>query len=78
MNAFQVGFCTYKWNQSRGAYVGRPFNVYVWQHSDILGDPVMQFKSSNIRFLMKHGFDFNKLFNLGVNYQRLEDMELVK
>jgi hypothetical protein len=78
MNAFQVGFCTYKWNQARGAYVARPFNVFVWQHSDILGDPVMQFKSSNIRFLMKHNFDFNKLFNLGVNYQRLEDMELVK
>ena len=58
--------------------MSRPFNVYVWRHSDILGDPINQFKSSNIRFLMKHGFDFNKLFNLGVNYQRLEDMELIK
>ena len=24
------------------------------------------------------GFDFNKLFNLGVNYQRLSDMELLR
>ena len=78
MNAFQIGICTYKWNETKACYVSRPFNAYVWPHSDILGDPVMQFKSSNIRFLMKHKFDFNKLFNLGINYQRLENMDLVK
>ena len=27
---------------------------------------------------MKHNFDFNKLFNYGVNYQRLSNMELVR
>ena len=37
----------------------------------------MQFKASNLRFLMKHNFDFNKLFNLGVNYQRLSNSELI-
>ena len=52
--------------------------MYVWPHSEILGDQVMQVKSSNIRFLMKHNFDFNKLFNLGVNYQRLSNSELVR
>ena len=38
----------------------------------------MQFKTSNIRFLMKHNFDFNKLFNLGVNYQRLSNENVVR
>ena len=38
----------------------------------------MQFKASNIRFLMKHNFDFNKLFNSGVNYQRLCDENLIR
>lgn len=38
----------------------------------------MQFKTSNVRFLMKHNFDFNKLFNHGVNYQRLSNKELVR
>ena len=38
----------------------------------------MQFKASNIRFLMKHNFDFNKLFTLGVNYQRLSDQQIVR
>jgi len=28
----------------------------------------MQFKASNVRFLMKHHFDFNKLFKEGVNF----------
>ena len=38
----------------------------------------MQFKTSNIRFLMKHNFDFNKLFNQGVNYQRLSNIDIVR
>ena len=78
MNAFQVGVCCYKWDARRSSYSSRPFNVYVWPHSEILGDRTMQFKTSNIRFLMKHNFDFNKLFNLGVNYQRLVDQDLIK
>ena len=38
----------------------------------------MQFKASNIRFLMKYNFDFNKLFNLGVNYQRLCNEDVIR
>ena len=78
MNAFQVGVCTFKWDAKRSTYSSRPFNAFVWPHSEILGDSNMQFKTSNIRFLMKHNFDFNKLFNLGVNYQRLCDQELIR
>ena len=73
MNAFQIGVCCFKWDQRRSTYTSRPFNVYVWPHSEILGDSVMQFKTSNIRFLMKNNFDFNKLFEKGVNYQRLSN-----
>ena len=50
----------------------------MWPHSDILGDQVTQFKASNIKFLMQHGFDFNKLFKEGVNYQRLASEALVR
>ena len=38
MNAFQVGVCTFKWDARRSTYCSRPFNVYVWPHSEILGD----------------------------------------
>ena len=68
MNAFQIGICCFKFDQMRGAYVSRPFNVFVFPHSEILGNKTLQFKASNIRFLMKHKFDFNKLFNEGINY----------
>lgn len=33
----------------------------------------MQFKASNLRFLIKHQFDFNKLFAEGTTFQRLSD-----
>ena len=68
MNAFQFGVCTFKWDQEQNTYVSRPFNVYTWPHSEILGSSTMQFKASNIAFLTKHKFDFNKLFTMGVNY----------
>jgi diadenosine tetraphosphate (Ap4A) HIT family hydrolase len=41
------------------------------------GTKTLQFKASNIRFLIKNNFDFNKLFTLGVNYQRLSDKETI-
>ena len=68
MNAFQIGICCFKWDPETSTYISRPFNVYVWPHSQILGDKLMQFKCSNIRFLTNHNFDFNKLYKSGVNY----------
>ena len=38
MNAFQIGVCCFKWDTKRSTYTSRPFNVFVWPHSDILGD----------------------------------------
>ena len=78
MNAFQIGFTTFKWDEKVNAYISRPFNVYVWPHSDILGDRVMQFKTSCIKFLMQNNFNYNKLFQEGVNYQRLADEALIR
>ena len=68
MNAFQFGISTFKYDEAKSQYVERPFNAYVFPHSEILGDKTNQFKSSNLAFLMKHNFDFNKLFKEGINY----------
>lgn len=68
MNAFQVGIATFKWDPEQRKYMSRPFNAYVFPHSEILGNQTLQFKASNLRFLMKHNFDFNKLFKMGINY----------
>ena len=38
MNAFQIGVCCFKWDPRRTTYASRPFNAYVWPHSEILGD----------------------------------------
>jgi poly(A)-specific ribonuclease len=38
MNAFQVGICCFKWDESRQLYLSRPFNIYNFPHSDILGN----------------------------------------
>ena len=68
MNAFQFGISTFKFDEKKSMYVERPFNAYVFPHSEILGNKTTQFKASNIQFLMKHNFDFNKLFKEGINY----------
>ena len=77
MNAFQVGICCFKWDAKRSCYSSRPFNAFVFPHSEILGNKTLQFKASNIRFLIKNHFDFNKLFTEGVNYQRLSESAVV-
>lgn len=68
MNAFQIGVCTFKWDNKQSCYVSRPFNFDVFPQSEILGNKTLQFKASNIHFLIKNHFDFNKLFTEGVNY----------
>ena len=50
----------------------------MWPHSDILGDQVTQFKASNVKFLMQHGFDFNKLFKDGISYLRPDDVQRLR
>jgi hypothetical protein len=77
MNAFQVGIATFKWDEKKQSYTSRPFNCYAFPNSEVCGDNVLQFKSSNIKFLTKNHFDFNKLFGEGLSYQRLCDADKV-
>lgn len=69
MNAFQLGICCFTFEDNK--YVSRPFNIWAFPKSDILGNRTLQFKCSNLKFLRENKFDFNKLFNEGLNYQRL-------
>lgn len=77
MNAFQLGIACFKQTES-GEVISRPFNIWAFPHSDVLGNQTLQFKCSNIAFLMNNKFDFNKLFKEGVNYQRLSDGDRVR
>lgn len=70
MNAFQVGICTFKWDPTKQSYSARPFNVYCLPQKH---NALAQFKASNLEFLMKNKFDFNKLFAEGVTYRRLSE-----
>ena len=72
MNAFQVGVCTFQWDPTKNNYISRPFNAYVLP-DPALADRVLQFKASNIGFLVKNHFDFNKLFKEGISYRRLSE-----
>lgn len=78
MSAFQIGLTTYKWDSEISCYTPRPFIVQVWPHSDLLPNQVKRFPVKHTRKLRQDGFDFNKLLNLGVNYQRLSDIGRVK
>lgn len=76
MNAFQIGICTFKWDEKEKHYVNRPFNVFLFPHSDTHLDindeaKVLSFMPSCVRFNIKNDFNFNKLFRMGVNFRRL-------
>ena len=56
MNAFQIGLCTFKWDQEAKKYIARPFNIFLFPHSenhiDLIGqDPrVLHFTTSALKF----------------------------
>jgi|APFre7841882793_1041355.scaffolds.fasta_scaffold208964_1 poly(A)-specific ribonuclease len=74
--AFQIGICTFKWNDSTNKYNYRPFNFYVWPKSKIF-DKSMSMQSGTVSFLIDHNFDFNKLFKDGINYGRYGETEKI-
>lgn len=79
MNAFQWGICTFKFDKKESVYKTRPFNFYVFPQNNIDGfDQVLQYKMSNIKFLINHHFDFNKLFDKGIGFRRLDSQAEVK
>ncbi len=77
MNAFQVGIACFK-KTAQGHYESRPFNFYVFPKSKLAQNSLVQFKSSNIKFLIKNHFDFDKLFRDALSYQRLSDIDKVR
>jgi len=43
MNTFQIGLCTFKWNEIKMKYVCRPFNFYVFPDSELFDDATLSF-----------------------------------
>ena len=67
MNAFQIGLCTFKYDKEAKIYSSRPFNIYLFAHSDNYIEiddrqPILAFQPSCLRFNVKNNFNFNKLF----------------
>eukprot|EP01105_Mastigella_eilhardi_P024053 TRINITY_DN6187_c1_g1_i1.p1 TRINITY_DN6187_c1_g1~~TRINITY_DN6187_c1_g1_i1.p1 ORF type:complete len:534 (+),score=154.04 TRINITY_DN6187_c1_g1_i1:249-1850(+) len=71
----QYGVCPFVWRDGR--YLAQPFNFYVFPRplSRVSPDPRFLCQSSSIDFLVRCGFDFNKLFREGVSYLTLEQVE---
>ncbi|XP_052069732.1 poly(A)-specific ribonuclease PARN-like isoform X1 [Mytilus californianus] len=67
---FQVGICTFKYNQKTERYEARPFNFYVFPrpHSRVAPDLRFLCQASSIDFLASQGFNFNKVFLEGISY----------
>jgi len=75
MHAFQIGLCTFKFDAEKKEYVARPFNIYLYPLSDNHIDPqgddnrILSMHPSAIRFNVRNGFNFNRLYRQGVNYR---------
>lgn len=67
---FQVGLCTFHYNEEDKKYEARPFNFYVFPKPYSRAAPDCRFlcQSSSIDFLASQGFDFNKVFKEGIPY----------
>ena len=74
--AFQIGICTFHWDNDTKKYKYRPYSFYVWPKSKI-SDISMMFQSGAVSFLIQNNFDFNKLFDKGINYGRFTDKDLI-
>jgi poly(A)-specific ribonuclease len=78
--AFQIGLCTFKWDDSVRKYTMRPFSFYVFPRSQIQ-DKTMLFQVSKlannllqanaIQFLVAQNFDFNKVVSKGISFTPL-------
>lgn len=74
----QFGLCTFHYDNKTDGYKYACYNFYVWprQAARNAPDPRFMCQTSSIDFLVKHKFDFNKLFSEGVSYMR--PLELAK
>ena len=51
MNTFQVGLCTFHWDDSVKKYVCRPFNFYVFPDSQVFESSIVQFQVRIVMFM---------------------------
>ncbi|CAG8506171.1 5976_t:CDS:10 [Dentiscutata heterogama] len=67
----QFGLCTFTYNNDEDTFVARPFNFYIFPaNADRrdYNDICFMCSGSSLHFLMKCGFDFNKLISQGMPY----------
>ena len=69
----QFGLSAFIWNQESSKYEVEVFNFYIFPfHSPYFGSPdrVFSCQSSSVDFLIRQGFDFNKVFKEGIPFLR--------
>ncbi|CAG8769531.1 27978_t:CDS:2, partial [Racocetra persica] len=67
----QFGLCTFTYSEEEDTFVARPFNFYIFPaNADRrdFNDICFMCSGSSLHFLMKCGFDFNKLISQGIPY----------
>ncbi|ORM40700.1 Target of EGR1 protein 1 [Babesia sp. Xinjiang] len=67
----QVGFCiaVYEKHEQKDKWALYPYNFYVYPNEDC----IMHLRSTTIKWLKDHGFDFMKWIEEGLPYQRLDE-----
>lgn len=74
---FQVGICTFKWDDKEKKYLASPFNYYVFPSSKYAQASII-FQPGAIEFLNQHNMDWNKIFREGIHYWKRNKKEDLK
>ncbi|KAF0357475.1 CAF1-domain-containing protein [Gigaspora margarita] len=72
----QFGLCTFTYNKDEDTFVACPFNFYIFPANTDKrdnNDICFMCSGSSLHFLMKCGFDFNKLISQGMPYMNHTD-----
>lgn len=72
--AIQYGIVAFQYHEKENKYTYNAYNFYVYP-SALCPNVNFTCQASSIDFLVKHNFDFNKLFSLGIPYLRDEEVE---
>ncbi|CAG9865268.1 unnamed protein product [Phyllotreta striolata] len=76
----QYGLSTFKYNEEENNFKQNSYNFYVFRRPVNRNLPDNRFlcQASSIDFLVKHSFDFNKLFKEGLSYLNEQDADKYK
>ncbi|XP_012289012.1 poly(A)-specific ribonuclease PARN isoform X2 [Orussus abietinus] len=76
----QLGLSVFTYDTERDTYMQRSYNFYVFPRPFNRMAPDCRFmcQASSVAFLIDKGFDFNKLFRLGIPYLTSEDRNILK